>query len=260
MATPRLGQAWKPTVHAIEVRPTIGTNPDKYENKPHEEPRAGWRQPIFRTSIAPAAARARASSERTTSLLPGCRNSEVPRSLPWVCAVPRRCSPVGVKPTPCADLRTAQGGNARADCTGEKVHRLVGWTHDLTRADVSAGCTNPGALNPLMQQIASHSRHRVGTGGELRDRLEESQSAAARRASVLQLAGAKCLAARRTQSGYRFAFHQDRTGIVQVIAIRALVRHILYHGGPQRLPTALRKLARSLGLTPIGRPLQGGNS
>src|SRR5262249_39296609 len=24
--------------------PTIGTNPDKYENKPHEEPRAGWRQ------------------------------------------------------------------------------------------------------------------------------------------------------------------------------------------------------------------------
>src|SRR5262245_22316892 len=52
MATPRLGQVWKPTVHATEVPPSIGTNPDKYENRPHEEPRAGWRKPIFRSSIA----------------------------------------------------------------------------------------------------------------------------------------------------------------------------------------------------------------
>src|SRR5262245_7820739 len=91
------------------------------------------------------------------------------------------------------------------------------------------------------------------------DQLKETQPAAARRASMLHLTRAKCLAARRTQSGYRLAFHQDRAGIVQVIAIRALVGDILYHGGPERLPAAFRKLARSLGLTPIGRPLQGSN-
>src|SRR5262245_37279517 len=75
----------------------------------------------------------------------------------------------------------------------------------------------------------------------------------------LPLARAQGLATGRTQPGYRLAFHENRTGIVQVIAVRALVGNYLYHGGPERLPAALSERARSLGLTRIGRPLHGDN-
>src|SRR5262245_58911334 len=76
---------------------------------------------------------------------------------------------------------------------------------------------------------------------------------------MFRLACAKGLATRRTQSSYCLAFHEDRTGILQVIAGSAFVCDSLYHGGPERLPAALGERARSLGLTPLGWPLQGGN-
>src|SRR5262249_45486940 len=53
------------------------------------------------------------------------------------------------------------------------------------------------------------------------------------------LAGTKCLAARRTQTDYRFAFHKNRTSIAKVITARGLVRDFLYHGRLERLPAVL---------------------
>ena len=72
-------------------------------------------------------------------------------------------------------------------------------------------------------------------------------------------AGGKRLAARRAQSGDCIALQQDRTGVVEIIALRRLVRDMLYHSSPKCIPAPFGKFARSLGLTPIGRPLQRGN-
>src|SRR6516162_9496386 len=46
------------------------------------------------------------------------------------------------------------------------------------------------------------------------------------RSVACRLAGAERLASRRAQSGDRIAFHQDRTGVVKVIALGRFVRDI----------------------------------
>ena len=63
------------------------------------------------------------------------------------------------------------------------------------------------------------------------------------------------MASRRAQSGDRIAFHQDRTGVVKVIALGRFVRDILYDRRSECVPATFGKRARGLGLTPIGRPL-----
>jgi hypothetical protein len=52
MTTPRLGQVWK--VHAIGVPPTIGTNPDKYEEGAHLISLALWAKALKARTV-PAA-------------------------------------------------------------------------------------------------------------------------------------------------------------------------------------------------------------
>jgi hypothetical protein len=70
-----------------------------------------------------------------------------------------------------------------------------------------------------------------------------------------RLAGAKRLAACRTQSGDRFAFHQDRTGVAKVVAFRRFVCDLLYDSRPKCVPAPFGEFARGFGLTPIRRLL-----
>jgi hypothetical protein len=69
------------------------------------------------------------------------------------------------------------------------------------------------------------------------------------------LAGAKRLAACRAQSSDCIALQQNRTGVAKVIALRRFMGDVLYDSAPECIPAPLGKFARSLGLTPIRRPL-----
>ena len=67
------------------------------------------------------------------------------------------------------------------------------------------------------------------------------------------------MAARRAQSGDCIALQQDRAGVAKVIALRRFVRDMLDDSRPECVPAPVGKSPRSLGLAPIGWPLQRGD-